>query len=65
METDTFTLLQEQNDLLLESNELLLDLVTEQNEVLTSIYATNLFTIGITSAIFVCVLLYKFIKLFY
>lgn len=62
---ETINLLTEQNELLTESNEILFELVTEQNEVLSSIYATHLFTIGVTSSIFVLLLLYKFIKLFY
>lgn len=40
-------------------------LLTQQNEILKSIYVAILFVIGIVSAVFVLFLLYKFICLFF
>lgn len=40
-------------------------LVTQQTEILHAIYISLLFIIGVVGAVFVCYLLYKFIKSFY
>lgn len=40
-------------------------LVTQQTEILKAIYILGLYFIGVVGAIFVCYLLYKFIKSFY
>ena len=43
----------------------LVNKVTQQNEILQSIYVSLLWIIGVAAAIFGLVLLYKFIRLFY
>lgn len=48
-----------------EQNELLYSAILEQNELIAQNNATNLYVVGCMSAILVCVLLYKFFKLFY
>lgn len=40
-------------------------LLVEQTELLKAIYTLGLYCLGVVGAIFVCFLLYKFIKLFY
>lgn len=40
-------------------------LVTQQTEIIKAIYILGLYFIGVVGAVFVCFLLYKFIKLFY
>ena len=40
----------------------IINLLTTQNEILTHQYAGSLYVIGCGAAIFVCVLLYKFLK---
>lgn len=40
-------------------------LVTQQTEILKAIYVLQLYVLGVVGAIFVCLLLYKFIKSFY
>lgn len=49
------------------SSELLYitELITQQNEILATTYGTMLFAIGVTAAILVLFVLYKFIKVFY
>lgn len=41
------------------------NLLTKQTELLQAIYILGLFIVGCSCAIFVCFLLYKFIKSFY
>ena len=40
-------------------------LLAQNNELLTRIYVTDLAVIGITGAVFVCFLLYKFLRKFF
>jgi len=40
-------------------------MLAEQNELLGGIYANSLFVIGVSGALLVLFLLYKFIRLFY
>ncbi len=49
----------------MENTQQVLEILTQQTELLKSIYAAELFVIGCAAAIFVCVVLYKAIKIFY
>lgn len=49
----------------MENTQQLVEILTQQTELLKSIYAAELFVIGCGAAILVCVLLYKAIKIFY
>lgn len=42
-----------------------ISLLERNNELLEHIYALNLFSAGVIGAVFVCFILYKFIRLFY
>lgn len=59
----------EQLELLLEENNLLLSEVApdvaQSVDLLTQIYAAQLFVIGVAAAVMVCVILYKFLRSFY
>lgn len=46
-------------------DEQIIQLLTQQNELLTRIYYSDLFCIGVVSAVGVLFLLYKFLRLFY
>ena len=39
--------------------------ITQIRDLLGSIYSAQLFCIGVITAVSVCILLYKFLKLFY
>lgn len=43
----------------------IINLLTQQNEVINAIYISILFVIGVASAVFVLLLLYKFLCLFF
>lgn len=44
---------------------LLIEAITETNEILKHIYALQLLSVGSVCAVLVCILLYKFIRLFF
>lgn len=46
------------------SNEMI-DLLSQQTKLLEQIYVSNLFVIGVVSAVAVCLVLYKFLREFF
>ncbi len=49
----------------MENTTEIITILTQQTEVLKSMYAINLLLVGVAAAILVCYVLYKLLRIFY
>lgn len=49
----------------MENTTQILEILTQQTEILKSMYAMNLLLVGVAAAVSVCYVLYKLLRIFY